>query len=132
MSHTFANYLLMGILGVLFQIFVIKYPRLVAQGKAANHPITFGEYLKNDWYAILGSILSVLIMIYTIDEWLPLNPMLEKYVKWAFIFVGFTGSSIIQALLSLTSKKLMQVVDLKTNIADGVVPPVTPENKTGP
>lgn len=128
MSQTFSNYFIMGMLGVLFQIFVIKYPKLVQQGKVANHPFTFKEYLKNDWYAILGSIISVLIAIWTLDEWLPLNPLFTKYVKWLFIFVGFTGSSIIQAVLSLTNKKIMDVINVKTDIADGKETPMTPKN----
>lgn len=129
MTNTLFNYFIAGTFGVLFQIFVLKYPKLKQSATIANHPFTFGEYLKNDWYAILGSFISVGIMILCLDEWLPLNPVFEKYVKWLFVFVGFTGSSVIQAVLSLTSKKINAVIDVKTNIADGITPPVTEENK---
>lgn len=129
MSDTLLNYFIAGSLGVLLQILAVKIPTLKSKYTVANKTFSMKEYLANDWYAILGSFVSVAILIVGLDEILEVKPELAKYIKWLFIFVGFTGSSIIQAVLSVANKKIMQVIDLKTNIADGVVPPVTAENK---
>lgn len=125
------SYFLAGTLGVIFQICVIKIPKLQAQSKVANHAFSYKQYFKDDLAAIIGSFVSVFIMIVCIDELLQVKPELSKYIKWLFVFVGFTGSSIIQAVLSVTSNKIMKIIDVKTNIADGVTPPVNATNVEG-
>lgn len=124
------NYFIAGALGVILQL-CIKIPILKSQSEKANHPFSFKEYLANDWYTILGSFVSVGILIVCIDELLAVKPELEKYIKWLFVFVGFTGSSIIQSIFSITSKKIMAIIDIKTNIADGIQPPVDSGNVEG-
>jgi magnesium-transporting ATPase (P-type) len=131
MTNVFLNYLIAGTLGVLLQIFAVKYPSIVARGKKGNHKVTFKEYLENDWWTIIASFIGVLILIFCIDELLNISPALGKYIKWLFVFVGFTGSSIVQAVLSVTNRKVMQIIDLKSNLADGVVPPVNEDNWEG-
>lgn len=122
MSNTVLNYFLSGTLGVLFQICVVKIPKLRASSLNANRPFSFKQYISDDWPAILGSFLAVAILCFCLDELLDIKPELAKVVKWLFVFVGFTGSSIIQAVLSVTNKKIMQMIDVKTNISDSVVP----------
>lgn len=131
MNSILLSYFLAGTLGVVFQICALKIPKLQQQSKVANHAFSFKEYLTDDWPAILASFVAVGIMIACIDELLQVKPELSKYVKWLFVFVGFTGSSIIQAILSVTNKKIMQIIDVKTNIADGVQPPVNATNIEG-
>lgn len=124
------TYFLLGALGLLVQT-CIKIAVLKTQSKAANHPFSFKEYFINDWPTILGSILTVVIAVLTLDEWLPINTLVSKYVKVFFVFVGFTGSSLIQAVFSFYSRKLTSIIDIKTNIADGVNPPINISNIEG-
>lgn len=131
MSNTLLTYFIMGSLGVLLQIFAVKVPTLAARFKTANRAFSFIEYLKGDWYTIIASFVTVGIVTFGIDEILDAKPELEKYIKWFFLFVGYTGSSIIQNLLSVANRKIMAIIDVKTNIADGVQPPVTKENIEG-
>lgn len=119
----FLNCFIAGVLGILFQIFVIKLPSLKNKAAAANHPFTLGEYFKNDWLTIVGSFLTLAILIYCLDELLNLKPQLMSYIKWLFVFVGFTGSSIIQAAFSVTNKKIMEVINIKTNALDALNTP---------
>lgn len=131
MSNTLFTYFLMGTLGILLQILAVKIPSLKAKYTAANRVFNIKEYLSDDWYTILASFVAVAILVFGLDEVLDLRPELEKYIKWLFVFVGFTGSSIIQAVLSVANKKIMQIIDVKTNVADGVQPPVNDTNKLG-
>lgn len=105
----------MGILGILFQIFAIKLPSLKAKYAVGNRAFSFREYLADDWYTILASFICVAILIVGLDEVLDLRPELEKFIKWLFVFVGFTGSSVIQAILSVANKKIMGIIDAKTD-----------------
>lgn len=124
MFNTILNHFLCGTLGVLFQICVVKIPRLRAASLNANRPFSFKEYISDDWPAIMGSFIAVGILCFCLDELLNIKPDLAKIVKWLFVFVGFTGSSIIQAILSVTNKKIMELIDVKTNISDSVVPDI--------
>lgn len=125
------SYLLAGTLGVFFHIFVIKIPSLRDKSKRANHPFTFKDYLADDWHSIAGSFISIGILIIGLKEVLALKPEFANYITWIFVFVGFTGSSLIQSIFSIANKKIMQVIDVKTNIADGIEPPVTEDNAEG-
>lgn len=131
MRNILFQYFLCGSLGVLFQIFALKVPKLKTISEKANHPFKFKDYLKDDWPAIIASFVTVGIFIFCIDEILGLKPELEKFVKWLFVFVGFTGSSIAQALFSVTNRKIMAIIDVKTNIADRIEPPINDQNIEG-
>lgn len=120
-------YILSGTGGVLLQV-IIKITSLKKQASAANMQFIFKKYLNDDWPTILGSFITVGLFAMFLPELVAINAVALKFARIGFAFVGFTGSSLAQSLFSATSKKILSVIDLKTNIADGVVPPVTPEN----
>lgn len=125
------NYFIAGIIGILLNIFAVKIPKLKSLGKAANHPFSFKEYFADDWSAIVASVITVLAIIFCWKEIVGIKPQVENYAMIVFIFIGFTGSSIALALMSVASKKLTSVIDIKSNVADGIVPPVTEGNIEG-
>lgn len=124
------TYILAGLLGVLLQI-LLKIPELQKRSKAANHAFSLKGYLKDDWAVIAASFVSVAIAIVCIDELIAIKPGIANYIKWLFVFVGFSGATLISAVLSVTNKKIMAVIDIKTNIADGVTPAVDAGNVEG-
>ena len=124
------SYFLGGSLGVLLQI-LLKIQQLKKQSKIANHIFSFKEYFSDDWISILTSFVSVGVAIYTMDELINAKPQLAEYIKWFFIFVGFSGSSLIQSVLSVTAKKIDSIIDIKTNIADDIHPAVDASNIEG-
>lgn len=119
-----------GSLGALLQI-LGKIQALKIRSKAANHSFTFKDYFTDDWPAILASFVSVAIAVLCVNELLKIKPALGDYIKWFFVFIGYTGSSLVQAVLSVTGKKLLAVIDIKTNVADGVTPAVDATNIEG-
>jgi len=121
-------YLLSGAIGVLIQI-LLKIKDLKTHATAANMQFVFSKYLKDDWPTIALSFISVGAFAIFLPEIIAIKPEVLKFARIGFAFIGFTGSSVIQMLFSATSKKILSIIDLKTNIADGTVPPITPENK---
>jgi hypothetical protein len=121
-------YILSGCLGVFLQI-CLKVKSLKQSSAAANMQFVFSKYLQDDWPSIAASFITVGCFIVFIPDIIQMKPDALKFGRIGFAFVGYTGSSIIQALFSVTSKKILQLTDIKTNIADGVVPPVTKENE---
>ena len=127
MDNQLPIYFLGGALGVLLQI-LFKIQNLKKQSAIANHSFSVKDYFKDDFISIISSFVAVGIAVYVIDELLAAKPSLSEYIKWFFIFVGYTGSSLIQSVLSATSKKINAIIDLKTNLADGVNPAVNATN----
>lgn len=115
-------------IGIAFQI-VMKMISLQSRSRAANKKFSAAEYFRNDWLVIIATFITCAAFIFFLDELTSWQPFIKGWVKLMFVFVGYTGSSVLQLLLSRTAKKLEQIIDLKTNIADGIVPPVTEENK---
>jgi len=107
-----------GLLGILFHIVAIKIPSMKKRAKVANEPFDFRVYLKDDAAAIAASVVTVLILLVTLDEVLNFKPAIQPYLKASFIFVGYTGSSILIAILGTAQAKIDKVVDTKTDIAD--------------
>lgn len=124
------QYFLVGSLGIVLQI-LAKISDLQKKSKVANHAFELKGYFIDDWTTILSSFISVFIAIACIDELLAAKPELANYIKWFFVFVGYTGSTIIQSLLGVTNKKIMAIIDIKTNVADGITPAVDATNKEG-
>ena len=130
MSNSLLNYFICGSLGVLLHL-MLKISNFIKLGKKANHPFSMKGYLQDDWPTIVADFLSVGILIFCLDEIVKFKPAVVDYIKWLFVFVGFTGSSIITGAMSVTGNKLMQVIDVKSNLADGKVPPVNEGNLEG-
>ena len=126
-QDNFYMYLLLGSIGVLLQI-LLKIKDLKTKYDVANINFVFAKYLRDDWPAIAGSFATVILAVLILPEIQAVKPEAMKFARIGFAFIGFTGSSVVQMFFSATSKKILAVIDLKTNIADGVVPPVTPEN----
>jgi hypothetical protein len=110
---------LAGTLGALLHLFAIKVPAMKERAKVANEKFDLSDYLKDDLAAILSNLLTVLILLLVLDEVVKFKPVVEPYLKAGFVFVGFTGSSILISILGRAQKKLNSVVDEKTDIADG-------------
>lgn len=122
---TFNTYLLCflaGVLGILFHIFAIKLPAVKERARVANMPFSYSAYFQDDLAAVLASLLTVVILLVVLDELVAFKPSVLPYLKFAFVFVGFTGSSILIAVLGKAQDKINQVVDVKTDVADGKKP----------
>lgn len=108
---------------MLLHIFAVKYPSLRTKNTRANEDYPFTQYLKEDWPALAADILVVLMLTVGVKELLSLRPDVGKYATWMFGFVGFTGSSIMLAIFSVANKKFLNMIDEKSNKADGLPPP---------
>ena len=108
-----------GIFGILLHIFLVKLPGHKQKCLAGNHPFSAKQYFKDDWVALVGAFITVLAVTYFLDEAIRAYPKLLDFVKFFMVFIGFTGSSLLVAVMGTATKKVMNVIDEKTNIADG-------------
>jgi len=109
-----------GILGIIAHIVFLKLPAVKKRSLAANKPFSVAEYFKDDWLAILGSFLTVVICVYLLDEIIGYNPSFFRYVKYGFLFIGYTGSSVLIGILGKADPKILTKVDKATNELDDI------------
>jgi len=107
-----------GMLGILAHVFIFKIPALKEASRVSNVRFRIGTYLNDDWAVIFASFLSVVIVMFVMDEIIAESPCIAENIKWFFITIGYTGSSIIQTKLGRSSKKINEVINYKTDIAD--------------
>lgn len=108
----------LGIIGVLFHIFAVKAPAVKSRAEAANLPFSLSDYLRKDSLAIISSLITVIAAVLLVDEIIGYNPSLVRFIKFFFLFVGYTGSSLLITVLGKFDSYTKTVVDAKTNIAD--------------
>ncbi len=101
----------LGLLGIITQI-IIKVSGFQKQAAAANVTFSIKDYFKNDWAIQALNVITIIVSLVTIDELTNKYPQVLPFLKWFFFFVGYTGSSLLTALLSKTQKTLTTVVDL--------------------
>jgi hypothetical protein len=114
------THIIIGLLGVLFHS-LLKMSSLAKDSRLANipfHPVQ--DYLIKDLFGILASFASVFIWYFLFDEVAAKYPAIEGFTKVSFFVMGAMGSYILQMVLSQAKKKIRNVVDQKTDKADGI------------
>jgi len=86
--------------------------------KTANEPQpSLWGFIKIEKSAVIADLVSSLGLVYVADEWIDSAYVMEK-IKTAFVIVGVTGSYLIMQVASVSKKRLREIVDKKTDIAD--------------
>lgn len=102
---------LLGLLGIVSQT-IIKISSFQKQAKAANVVFNVKDYFINDWGIQALNIITVTVALATVDELTNRYPQALPLLKWFFFFIGYTGSSLLNAALSKTQKIITKVVDV--------------------
>lgn len=114
------NYLLAGLLGLLF-VTLAKASSTKKDFEVANEKFVLRKFLENELYAICMSVVAILLMAITIQEWVQVSPKVSQYVTIIFALGGAIGSWAFLLFLGKSKKYIRKIVDEKTNIADGKV-----------
>ena len=111
--------LLCGLLGILFVV-LSKMSALKKDFEVANQTFVTSKFFEKELVAILTSVVTVIIFAFVLPEVLNFKPILSNWVRGLFVVSGAVGSWAFSLFLGGTKKYIRKVVDLKTNIADGV------------
>ncbi len=106
-----------GALGVLFDC-CLKANSLKNKARVGNVSFTVMTYLKDDVISILLSFVSVLIWLMLFGEVAGRYPQVENFQRGTFVLMGGFGSHVIQYFFSVAEKRIMSIIDKKTDIAD--------------
>lgn len=110
----------MFIMGQLLHLFLSKIPALMKRAKVANYQFKISDYWKEEWYIVIGTQIFGAMTIIGIDEIAHWKPDVVDYVKWFFAGLGYFFSSVIIKWLGTYEKKLLKIINIKTDISDGV------------
>ena len=113
------NYLIAALLGLLFVI-LHKIQATKKDFNVANQPFVLKKFFEKEFVAILMSIIVIVLMAITVDEWMYVHPSVENYVTVIFALGGAIGSWAFLLFLGGSKKFIRQVIDKKTNIADAI------------
>lgn len=111
-------YLFAGLLGLIFAT-LAKAKSIQKDFVVANETFNFKKFLKDETIGICMSVVVILLMAITMQEWVYIKPRVKNFVTIIFALGGAIGSWAFLLILDNSKKKIRSIVDHKTNIADG-------------
>lgn len=126
---TVSTYLLCflaGLLGMAFHVFAVKIPATKTAASVGNVKFTYGAFFQDELAAILANVIMLGIFIMLLPLIVKIKPEVGPYLIGLFAFVGYTGASFLIALMGKATAKINAIVNVKTDVADGVSKDVSP------
>jgi hypothetical protein len=111
-------YLLCGALGLLF-VTLAKMSSVQKDFEVANQTFVLKKFFQREMTGIGMSLVFIAIMAFTVGEWVNFKPIFADYIKLIFVMGGAIGSWAFMLFLGKSKKYIRNVIDVKTNIADG-------------
>lgn len=112
--------LLAGVCGFIFHS-LIKLKSLSNDANVANVPFNwFNDYVKKDSFGILLSFMSPFVWFLIFGEISAQYPKIQEFTITSFFVMGAMGSFVLQLLLGKAKKQIRNIVDHKTDVADGI------------
>lgn len=97
---------------------LLKIKSIQSKARLANIQFNPKEYIVEDWVSHSASLVTVIMVMFFVDEFAHFSEFVMQYVKFLFAFVGYTGSDIMSRLFSVVNKRINKAIDYKTTIAD--------------
>jgi len=108
-------------LGQTLQILLVKIPSLKKKARAANVKYCFKDLWDEDWNLIMGTLVIGLSVSIGLTELAGRWPSVLEVVRWLYWMLGAFGSSIVMNKWGSYEAKIMQLLDVKANIADTLI-----------
>lgn len=104
--------------GFLFQS-LMRMKSLNDLSNVANmHFNPYRDYIKKDIYGILAAFIAPFIWLMIFKEFSHKFPQIQGFIVSSFVLFGGCGSYILQLLFGTAKKRIRDVIDKKTDIAD--------------
>ena len=113
----YAQCFFVALFGMILQA-LLKVKSIQDKANKANVQFSAKEYILEDWVSHCASLVTVIMVMFFIDELALFSEYVMQYVKFGFAFVGYTGSDIMSRLFSVVNRRINKAIDFKTTIAD--------------
>ena len=108
---------LIATIGALLQA-AIYLKNVEDKARLANVAFDRSQYLKKDWLSITISMLTIIMFLMLVGEVVQIKHEVVNYLKIGFAFIGYFSQDIASRLFGAMNKKVNEVIDTKTTIAD--------------
>lgn len=108
---------LVAFFGMLLQA-LLKIKSIQDKARKANVEFSAKEYFIDDWISHCASLVTVIMIMFFVDELAHFSEHVMNYVKFGFAFVGYTGSDIMSRFFSVVNKRVNNAIDYKTTQTD--------------
>lgn len=109
-----------GLCGVIVMVLIIMR-MLKTDFDTANKEFDYKKFFKRELPNIFISIMAVVLTAVLLPDILNYRPGLALYVRTMFTASGMLGSFFLTYVFGRSKKYIRNIVDIKTNIADGKV-----------
>jgi hypothetical protein len=119
---TIQDYIICFLVAILGQVIqtALKLNSLQKKATVGNTGLNvLNEYFRNDYWAIVANLAFIAACLFIATEWLMSEYILGK-IKTGFLFIGWAGSDLANRLFTKTNQKINEIIDRKTDKADGV------------
>lgn len=110
--------LLAGLCGIIVMILIIMR-MLKSDFDAANKEFNYKKFFTRELPNIFISVMAVILTAILLPDILNYRPGLALYVRTLFTASGMLGSFFLTYVFGKSKKYIRNIVDIKTNIADG-------------
>lgn len=104
-------------LGMILQM-LLKIKSIQDKAKKANVVFKIKEYFLDDWVSHCISLVTIIMFMFFITEFVAFNTIVSKYLKIGFAFVGYSSADIASRIFSVVNKRVNNAIDYKTTQAD--------------
>lgn len=108
-----------ALLGLIF-VTLAKISSVKKDFKVANQSFVLKKFFEDEITAIGMSVTVIILMAITVNEWVHIRQGAADYVRIIFALGGAIGSWAFLLILGKSRKYIRNIVDKKTNIADGI------------
>lgn len=117
----YALYVALFILGQVLTIFWWDIPEVQKLAKVANEEFNWQEYWRKSWNMIIGlEVLGIMVFL-VLDQIIHWRPQLMDKLWWMSGIFGIMGTAI-GSRFGVYRNKILNIMDHKTDIADGKIP----------
>jgi len=110
--------ILMLCLGQALQILIVKIPSLKKKARVANVHYSFQELWDEDWNLLVATCVIGASVTIGLTELAAKWPGILDLIRWLYWLLGAFGSSVVMSKWGTYEAKIMQLLDVKANIAD--------------
>jgi hypothetical protein len=114
---TILIYLLCGLLGLVF-VTLARMQSVKKDFAVANQTFVLRKFFEEEGIGIVMSIVFIILMAFTMGEWINIKPIFKDYIKIIFTLGGAVGSWAFMLFLGKSKTYIRGVIDRKTDIAD--------------
>jgi hypothetical protein len=110
---------LCGLLGICANM-LLSLRSLKEKARVANEPFNAWQSIKTDFLSLCLSFVAILIYLAVLTEVLDYKPNIGPWVKALSVTIGGLGAWICELAFGEAKKRILRVIDEKTNIADSI------------